>query len=128
MTNRMYRGLLGTLILIFLYIDHAWLIYSLIAMLLFEGITNLTVPRIINQLFQIHVTDEESSVENPRLRWNVSAERFWRLVVGSMLLLSYLVLYQYLWVIPWFFGFAILGSGLSGVCPGLLAIRWAGFR
>lgn len=128
MTNRMYRGLLGALILVFLYFDYAWLIYALIALLLFEGVTNLTVPRVFNRLFGAHARDGESCCENLQRRWNFSAERIWRLLVGASLLVSYMVLYQYMWVIPWYFGFAILGSALSRICPALFVIRWAGFR
>jgi len=61
----MYRGLLGTLILIFLYIDHAWLIYTLSALLFFEGITGLTLPQIFNRLFGLHPDVEECQIETP---------------------------------------------------------------
>lgn len=128
MTNRMYRGLLGALILIFLYLDQAWLIYGLSALMFFEGVTNLTVPRIFNRLFGLHPVDKEARIENPWGRWDFSAERVWRLLVGGLLLLSYTVLYRYMWLIPWYFGLAILGSALSSVCPAMLMIRRLGFR
>jgi hypothetical protein len=128
MTNRMYRGLLGTLILIFLYIDHAWLIYCLSALLFFEGISGLTLPHIFNRLSGLHPDDEESQIENPWRRWDFSAERGWRLLVAALLLLSCTVLYRYMWLIPWYFGLAILGSALSSICPALIMLRRLGFR
>lgn len=128
MTNRMYQGLLGTLILIFLYIGQSWLIYTLIALLFFEGITGLTVPRVVNHLFGLVPRDDDYRYENHDARWSFSAERAWKLLVGGLLLLSYGLLYQYLWVIPWFFGFAILGSGISRVCPAMYVLKWAGFK
>ena len=35
---------------------------------------------------------------------------------------------EVIWLIPWFMGFAIMGAGVSGVCPGLLLMRWVGFK
>ena len=128
MTNRLYRGLLGVLILIFLYLGQPWLIYTLIGLLFFEALTGVTLPQIVNKIFGLTPLVDESRYENPKPRWNFSAERVWALLVGALLLLSYGLLYQSLWVIPWFFGFAIFGSGISRVCPALLVIRWAGFR
>jgi hypothetical protein len=33
-----------------------------------------------------------------------------------------------LWFLPWFVGFALLGAGLSGICPMVIGLRWLGFR
>jgi hypothetical protein len=124
----MYRGLLGALILIILYIDHPWLIYGLSALLFFEGVTGLTVPHIFNRLFGLKPVDKEARIDNPWRRWDFSSERVWRLLVAGLLLLSYTVLYRYMWLIPWYFGLAILGSALSSICPALIMIRRLGFR
>jgi len=132
MTNRMYRGVLGALLLICLYFDFTWLMYGIITVLFFEGITNLIVPKLVD-LFGRLVAPGSSFFEYKPApcsigsRFGFESERCWRLVVGSMLLVTYYY-YDMLWFFPWFMGFAIFGAGLSGVCPVLLAIRWAGFK
>jgi uncharacterized membrane protein len=120
----MYRGLFGGLILIFLYFDLTNMIYVMIGMLFFEGLTNLRIPILTNRL--IGRIDAIAASQQTRL--NMDSERVWRLVVGTMLLITFGILYQYLWFFPWFMGLAILGAGISGVCPVLFAIQWSGFR
>jgi len=65
-------------------------------------------------------------------RYNFDSFRAWRISVAIMLGGSYLLLneqnIEVVWFIPWFMGFAILGAGVSGVCPVLLLIRWIGFK
>jgi hypothetical protein len=56
------------------------------------------------------------------------AERGWRLSVATMLVISLFAFPDVLWFLPWFMGFAILGAGVSGVCPMYLAMRWAGLK
>lgn len=124
----MYRGLLGGLILIFLYFDLPSMIYVLIGMLFFEGLTNLRMPILINRLMGRTDANGELQLVSVQARLNMDSERVWRLVVGTLLLITFGILYQYLWFIPWFMGFAILGAGISGVCPVLFAIQWSGFR
>ncbi len=124
----MYRGLLGGLILIFLYFDLPNMIYALIGMLFFEGLTNLRIPILINRLMGRSDVNGELQLAGTGARLSMDSERVWRLVVGTMLLITFGILYQYLWFIPWFMGFAILGAGISGVCPVLFAIQWSGFR
>ncbi|RMG55454.1 MAG: DUF2892 domain-containing protein [Gammaproteobacteria bacterium] len=127
MTDRLYRTLLGGLILVFLYFDLPWGMVALVGLLLFEGITNLRLPRIVNFLLGVDESRLPSSPPNPRARLPIEAERMWRLVVGLMLLVSAVLFPEQLWFFPWFMGFAILGAGLSGVCPVLFAIRSLGF-
>jgi hypothetical protein len=128
MTNRMYRGLLGGLILVFLYLDLPYMIYVLAGMLFFEGLTNLRIPIIVNRILGNADDKGEFPFVGQEPRWGMDSERVWRLVVGTFLLITYGVLYQHLWFFPWFMGFAILGAGISGVCPVLFGIRLAGFR
>jgi len=132
MTNRMYRGMLGALLLVSLYFDLSMLMYGIIIVLFFEGITNLIIPRLIDLFGKTFFADKALFLYKPEpcsvgSRFGFESERCWRLVVGSLLLVTYFY-YDLLWFFPWFMGFAIFGAGLSGVCPVLLAIRWAGFK
>ncbi len=130
MTNRTYRVLLGLLLLVGLYFEFSWLIYTLIIILFLEGISNFLLPDLVclvRNCVSRHepVFIDNDFVESPR--FSVNSERVWRLTVGSFLLIGY-SFYNALWFLPWFMGFAIFGAGLSGVCPVLLAIRWIGFK
>jgi len=133
-TDRTYRALVGLALLIGLFLDSEPLVYSLMVIMFIEGITNFRVPMAVCKFRNCVATRiNEAAVvytpemSNPNFRFNVDAERVWRLVVGSMLFITF-HFYDQLWFFPWFMGFAIFGAGLSGVCPVLLAIRWAGFK
>ena len=116
MSERIYLFLVGLTILIALYFEIEKAIYALCLFLIFEAITNLRLTTFSQKL----------------LKRNVDAFLVWRMLVAVMLGGSFLLLNQYnveiIWFIPWFMGFAILGAGLSGVCPAVLFIRWIGFR
>lgn len=128
-TDRTYRTILGFTLLIALYFDLKWLMYGIIVLLFIEGITNQLVPKLICSFRKCVVKQDiiYSPETASNARFNVEAERVWRIVVGSLLLISYSYV-DALWFFPWFMGFAIFGAGLSGVCPVLLAIRWVGFK
>ena len=130
MSNRLYRLLFGLLLLIALYFDAYPLIYTLVGVAVFEAITNLRVPLIVSRLRGIDAPDtSEGSLGIAfHTRTDFEAERGWRLLVATMLALSVFVFPEPLWLFPWFMGFAILGAGISGVCPMFLALKWAGLR
>ena len=116
--------------MIALYLDVAYLLYALIAIAAFEAVTNLRIPRAVSRsrfgtdgdptegCLGIHFTQ----------RTGFEAERGWRLSVASILAISTFLYPDALWFLPWFMAFAILGAGVSGVCPTLLALKWAGLR
>ena len=124
----MYRLILGMLLLVSLYFEIDYLMYVLIGMLFFEGATNLRVPMLLRKLQGNSTADSNLAPFQRKIRFNVEAERAWRLMVGLMLLITYVLFYDKLWFFPWFMGFAILGAGASGVCPGLICVKWAGCR
>lgn len=130
MTDRMYRALIGATILIALYFEFSWLMFSLIGLLFAEGVTNQSIPKLAC-LLRSFLEKEDivyvdyGQVSNPK--FEIDSERVWRFTVGLFLLVSFSYV-DALWWLPWFMGFAIFGAGLSGVCPVLLAIRWIGFK
>lgn len=130
MTDRSYRTMMGFALLVVLYFDQYMVMYGIIGLLFFEGITNIRVPIIVgvirkNVLKQDYAYADGGLVEHPK--FNIESERLWRIIVGLFLFIGYFLI-DALWFFPWFMGFAIFGAGLSGVCPVLLAIRWLGFR
>jgi len=48
--------------------------------------------------------------------------------VATLILIPMSGVADFLWLLPWFVGFALIGAGLSGICPMVLALRWLGLR
>lgn len=134
MTHRIYRFVLGVLLLVSLYFNFRGVVLALIAMLLLEGVTNVRIPRLISRFRPLLGVRMDTAPPAEPVRWsgcprfNFDAERGMSLFMGLILLLSYVVFYNQLWIFPWFIGFALLGSGVSGMCPMLIAFKWFGFK
>lgn len=130
MSNRLYRLLFGALLLLALYFDIHPLQYGLVGMAMLEGVSNLRLPTLVSRLFHLPLPDaaEGSLGIDFRPRTGFAAERGWRLMVALLLAISLFVFPDALWFFPWFMGFAILGAGISGVCPMFLLLKWAGLR
>ncbi len=129
MSNRVYRLMLGMVLLICLYFDLQAVMLGVIALELLEGLTNLRVPVVVNRIAGWPPVDEPSCLGNTEgARIPFDGERAWRLVVAFALFLSFILYAEQLWWFAWFMGFAILGAGLSGVCPMLISLKLIGFR
>ncbi len=129
MSNRLYRLIVGLILLTGLYFDLPKLIYVLIVTVLFEGITNLRIPILVSKMRGITNDQAEGILGLPfQQRFNFDAERAWRLILGGVLILVYVIFFNTVWYLAWFMGFAILGAGLSGVCPLFISLKWLGFR
>jgi hypothetical protein len=131
MSDRAYRAILGTLLLVALSLEFNALMYALIVILFIEGLTNYRIPKVIGQFTgkSLNPTDfQEIPLEKRVYRFNFEAERAWRLLVGSMLLITYVFFYKQMWFFPWFMGFAIFGAGVSGVCPMKILVNKVGFK
>jgi len=131
MSERMFLFLVGAYILTALYLEINIMIYLLCLWLLFEAITNIRLTTLTQNLMRKPVP-AGLTVFQTQPRYNFDSFRAWRISVAIMLGGSYLLLneqnIEVVWFIPWFMGFAILGAGVSGVCPVLLLIRWIGFK
>lgn len=127
----MFLFLVGAYILLALYLEINSMIYLLSLWLLFEAITNIRLTTLSQQLIRKPVPAGLIVFES-HPRYNLDSFRAWRISVAIMLGGSFILLneqnIEVLWFIPWFMGFAILGAGVSGVCPVLLLIRWIGFK
>ena len=127
MTDRMYRSLLGSLLLAALLFDLNLLMYFLITLLLLEGLTNWRIPLLINGLRRAP-SNSAPVTKCHYYRYQFEAERAWRLLIGSLLGVTYIFFYQSLWFIPWFLGFAIVGAGASGICPMEFSLKRIGLK
>ncbi len=126
MRDNTYRIILGAILLLALYVDVSVVIYVTVAIVLFEGITNMRVPKLVNRMLK-----KPEQVPNGKTvtRFNFEAERMFRLTVGGLIAATYpLGADSVVWFFPWFMGFAILGAGVSGICPALALFKWVGFK
>ena len=127
-SDRMYRAFLGALLLGGLIFDWQWLMYLIIVTLLFEGITNWRIPIIAHKLFPGVFELKRCVADSHQVRIEFEAERAWRIMVAAILLPTYVFFYHLLWFVPWFLAFAILGAGVSGICPGAFSLKRIGFK
>ena len=130
MSNRQYRLFFGALLLLALYFEYSIIIYFLIGFAIIEALTNLRLPKIISLYRHNNSGDplEGSIGINFKVRSKFEAERAWRLLVATILSISVFSFPETLWFFPWFMGLAILGAGISGVCPMFLALKWLGLK
>lgn len=146
MSERYFRIIIGLWLVAGLFLDSAETIAVLIGLLLFEGITNLRVPVVLSRLRYGKLADAAGDAATPP-RFLFEAERALRLIVVifiSVPLLQTLSalspslfasvsgvdleILKNLWWLPWFVGFALIGAGLSGMCPMVMALRYLGLR
>lgn len=126
MTERNFRLLIGIWLVVALVMAQPLAIFVLMGVLLFEGLTNLRVPLLLARFSpQVQPAPEETTHQCPI---SFEAERAMRLLIVAFLGLSLILLPDPLWWLPWFIGFALIGAGLSGICPMVQALRWIGLR
>ena len=131
MSDRAYLFIVGAYILTALYLGIDLMIYALVVAMLFEGVTGLTLTRLTQKIRKVELDTGLLRYEKAP-RYNFEAFRALRIFFAMAMTAAYLGVHEYgvevIWFLPWFFGFALLGAGVSSVCPVLLAMRWLGFR
>ncbi len=131
MSERVFLFFVGAYILIGLYFEVDIMIYLLSLWLVIEGVFNLRLTTISQKVSNTPVPAGLVYFQSPQ-RINFDSFRAWRIVVAIMLGGSFILLNEYnfemVWFFPWFMGFAILGAGVSSVCPVLLFLKWLGFK
>jgi len=131
MSDRAYLFVLGLYILAALYVDMDLMIYVLVGVMLFEGITNITLIGITQKIRKVKLDSGLLRYESTP-RFNFEAFRALRIFFAFAMAAAFVSVHEYdiemLWFLPWFFGFALLGAGVSGVCPVVLGMKWLGFK
>jgi len=131
MSERMYLFVMGAFILITLYFEQTFMIYVFSLWLLFEGITGVFLTRLSHKLIPIAEPVGLTTFRTQQ-RFDFEALRAARILIAAFLGGAFFLLNEYdievLWFFPWFMGFAILGAGVSGVCPIVLLTKWIGFK
>ena len=131
MSERVFLFLTGAFILTGLYFEIDMMIYGLCLWLVFEGASGIMLTR-QSMKFMTVADPVGLTMFRTQQRFDFEALRATRIVIAMFLGGSFLLLNEYnidfLWFFPWFMGFAILGAGVSGVCPIVLITKWIGFR
>lgn len=130
MSEKNFRIVLGAWLVAALLLNSPYLTYALVGVLLFEGITNLRVPGLVDRLRygSPKMAEFNAGQKDPAARFTFEAERGLRLIVAGLIIIPMTSFGSLLWLLPWFVGFALIGAGLSGLCPMVLALRWLGLR
>lgn len=130
MSEKNFRIILGAWLIIGLLINSPHAIYALVGLLLFEGVTNLRMPGLITRVRfgNQPIAENNADTFNPNARTCFEAERGLRVIVAALIVIPMITNTELLWLLPWFVGFALIGAGLSGICPMVLALRWLGMR
>lgn len=129
MTERAYRLLVGISMIIFLFFQWDYAMYLLLAIFLTEATTNWRIPILISKLrFSAHEV-KVTEGENKNCTINYEAERMLRWVVFFFIGLGYLThTAELFWFFPWFVGLMLVLAGVTGICPMVMMLRWAGLK
>jgi len=95
----------------------------------FEALTNWRVPIIVSKVLYPNDIIKESEGENQKSSVNFEAERMLRWITMVLILLGILNYTEsMLWYLPWFVGLMLLVSGVTGICPMVMALRKMGLK
>jgi Inner membrane protein YgaP-like, transmembrane domain len=115
------------LIILFYQWDYA--MYALLILFLLEAFTNWRVPILISRLRFPNENIKVTEGENKNCTLNYEAERMLRLIVFTLIVMSYISFTaQLFWFFPWFVGLMLILAGVTGICPMVMILRWAGLK
>ena len=111
------------------YLRWPWSQISLVFLFvaLFEGITNLRIPKLYNKVVKGIALSQQTGI-NQDARIPFDAEQVMRLTLTLLLYLSYFQFPEITWFFPWFLGVMLVLAGISKVCPMVMMFRFVGFR
>jgi hypothetical protein len=130
MSEHTYRLVMGTLLLIILYTDINVFSYTIIGIILFEGITNLRLNLLVTRI-RNKFGANLSEVDGPprkNYRINFEAERAQRLIVAVAFAALFFYSPRELWMLDWMFSFGMVISGIVMFCPIIELFKKLGFR
>ena len=142
MTERTFRIFLGAGLFVLLYISALMgrtdLILFYIGLLVFEGITNWRVPKVLTLVMHKFAYNESDMNTQELLtpaveqagHFNIpfEAERALRLFTALVLAFPLIFPLELLWIIPWVVASMLLLAGLTNICPLVMIFRRLGFK
>lgn len=132
MSERANRFIFGFSLITFLFMEWNYGVYAIIFILIFEGLTNLRVPRLVSKLRDsVGLTAEGLTAdfdENDNCKFSYEAERLLRFAVATTISLGFVFFEELLWFLPWFVGLNLLLAGITGTCALVMLFRKIGFK
>jgi len=129
MSERFFRIILGSTLLLLLFLGSRELVLAYIGLLLFEGITNWRIPILASKVrYGADYAQAVNACGGSTATLNFEAERALRLIVAALLFISYIILGETAWFFPWFIGVMLLIAGLTNICPMVITLRLIGLR
>lgn len=129
MSERTFRLILGTTLLLLIYIDYMPLFHVYIFVLFFEGLTNWRIPILVNRIrFGQDYLPNQAPTNNENPRINFDAERAMRLVFAVALVPAIFLLPRDLWFINWIMAAFLTLAGLVNFCPTVVSLRYLGLK
>lgn len=133
MSERQFRLIMGaTLWLVLIssaYYETMYPLFAFAGFLLFEGITNLRLTRIINKIrYGKSNIDTEDSDCNIKWFNKIESERVLRFIVSCFVLVPFYVIPDIIWFIPWFVASMLILAGITNICPMVMFLKWSGLR
>lgn len=134
MSERWFRLILGALLFIALtlsaLLETQLPLYLVLALITFEAITNLRVPKIVTRLrYGSHYKEYlDSPQRNNRILGTIEAERFLRVAVLVFVAMPYFLNIEYIEFMPWFVATALALAGVTNICPMVMFLRFIGMR
>ena len=133
MSERQFRFIMGvTLWLVLVYsafYETMMPLFIFVSILLFEGITNVRLPGLINRL-RYGKTSPEPEESPCNVKWlnKIESERILRFIVSVFVLVPFYVIPEMIWFIPWFVASMLILAGITNICPMVMFMKWAGLK
>ena len=133
MSERSFRFVLGFLLWASLssaaYFQTMLPVYILISILLFEFITNWRLTLIFQYIrFGAQACSNSQNLCIKNSFWIFDAERLLRLIIALFIIISYTILPDILWFIPWFTAGMLIMASITNICPMAMFLKWSGLR
>ena len=131
MSERFFRLILGVTLWLSLvlsaFYETMMPIYLYVGFLLFEGITNWRITLIINK---IRYGLNSPPIENTHKNWinKIDSERALRIMLALLVIISFTVLPDFMWFLPWFFAGMLILAGTTNICPMVMFLKWSGMK
>lgn len=133
MSERQFRFIMGATLWAILvysaYYETMIPLFIFVGILLFEGITNLRIPRVFNRLlYGKSAPEPEESACSVKWFNKIESERVLRFIVSAFVLVPFYVLPEMIWFIPWFVASMLILAGITNICPMVMFMKWAGLK
>ena len=133
MSERQFRFIMGVALWLALvysaFYETMMPLFIFVCILLFEGITNLRLPGLINRLrYGKSFPEPEESACNVKWFNKIESERILRFIVSIFVLVPFYVLPEIIWFMPWFVASMLILAGITNICPMVMFMKWAGLK